>query len=174
METTTNGRTYRFGFKQQIKQKDYVNHVYKKLNNCCGSKPITNRKGLDFQFKTLTLPCFRFYGHQFYGKNHKKKVPRLIHRWLTPRVLAYWYMDDGYRHKNGCYLFTNCFEKEDVQRLCNAIQRNFKFDCGIRKKTIDGKDYWFLYISTKSFKEFSVIIKPYVVPLMKYKLYKKK
>lgn len=172
LETATNGRTYRFGFKQKLQQKPYVDYVYSKLNNLCGSQPIQNRT--DYQFKTLTLPCFRFYGHQFYDENNKKRVPKLIHRWLTPRALAHWYMDDGYKHNYGCYLYTNSFEKKDVQRLCEALQRNFNFDCGIRNKTINGNVQWFIYISSKSFKQFSFIIKPYVVPTMKYKLYNRK
>jgi hypothetical protein len=172
LETATKGRTYRFGFKQKIQQKDYVDYVYSKLNCLCKSKPIPNRT--DYQFKTLTLPCLRFYGHQFYGENNKKKIPKLIHRWLTPRVLAHWYMDDGYKHNYGCYLYTNCFEKQDVQRLCNSLQRNFNFDCGLRKKKINGENQWFIYISSQSFKDFSLTIEPYVVPTMKYKLYSRK
>ena len=48
------------------------------------------------------------------------------------------------------------------------IKQNFKFDCGIRKKRVNE---WVIYISSKSFKDFSLIIEPYVVPSMKYKLY---
>ena len=169
---TTNGRTYRFGFKQKIQQKPYVDLVYSRLQNLCGSQPIINNT--DYQFKTLTLPCFRFYGHQFYGKTNKKRVPKLIHRWLTPIVLAHWYQDDGYKHNYGCYLYTNCFEKKDVQRLCTALQRNFAFECGIRNKKINGNTQWFIYISSHSFEKFSNIIKPYIISTMEYKLYNRK
>lgn len=83
-------------------------------------------------------------------------------------------MDDGYKHNYGCYLYTNCFQQVEVQRLCNALKRNFSFNCGIRKKKINGKNQWYIYISSKSFKNFSNIIKPYVVPTMQYKLYNRK
>jgi LAGLIDADG DNA endonuclease family len=169
LETATNGRTYRFGFKQKYSQKDYVHSIYHIFDNLCGSPAIPN--GTDIQFKTLTLPCFRFYGHQFYGKNHVKKVPKLIHRWLTPRALAYWYMDDGYKHTSGCYLYTNGFEKADVQRLCIALQNRFQFDCGIRTKSVNGQSQWFIYITSKSFKSFCFIVQPYIISSMRYKLY---
>ena len=172
LETATNGRSYRFGFKQKLEQKLYVDFVYSKLKPLCGSQPIQNNT--DYQFKTLTLPCLRFYGHQFYGENNKKRVPKLIHRWLTPLALAHWYMDDGYKHNSGCYLYTNSFERLDVQRLCDALHRNFDFDCGIRKKKINGKNQWFIYISSQNFQQFSLLIEPYVVSTMKYKLYNRK
>lgn len=171
LETATDGRTYRFGFKQKLGQQAYVNFVYEFFKNCCGSPPIVNKT--DYQFKTLTLPCLRFYGQLFYGRAHKKKVPPQIHRWLTARALAHWYMDDGNKNRKGGYLFTNCFQKEDVQILCNALKHNFGLDyCWLRKrKSNNGKIEWFIYISAKSFKDFSTIIKPYVRPTMVYKLY---
>lgn len=164
LETTTHGATYRFGFKQKLVQQQYVDHVYNKLENLCGSYPINN--GTDSQFKTLTLSCLRFYGHQFYGHHHKKKVPKLIHRWLTPRVLAYWFMDDGYKDKQTILLCTDGFEKKDVQRLCQALKRNYQLDCWLRKN----RSNWRIYIASSTYDLFYCLVEPYILPSMMYKL----
>lgn len=168
IETATKGKTYRFGFKQRQNQKQYVNHIYAILENLCASRPIIN--GTCVQFKTKTLACLRFYGHQFYGLKHEKKIPRLIHRWLTPGVLAYWYMDDGYKDKHhGAFLCTDCFTKPDVQRLCDAIKIKFQLNCWLRRKH---KTSWRIYISSQNENTISFwsIIEPYVLSSMKYKL----
>ena len=169
LESSTGGQTYRFGFKQKLEQTSYVTHVWSALEPLCGSPPITNQE--DFQFKTLTLGVLRFYGHQFYAKDRKKKVPRLIHRWLTPRALAYWYMDDGYKDKkNACLLCTDSFEKKDVEKLCTALQRNFELTCWLRKKQVSRNSVWRIYISTDNVEKFLALIDPYIVESMRYKL----
>ncbi|GFY89626.1 endonuclease [Actinidia rufa] len=47
--------------------------------------------------------CFEF--NQFWPKGGQPVIPKLIHRWLSPRVLAYWYMFAGYRTSSGDIFF---------------------------------------------------------------------
>ena len=79
--------------------------MYEIFKCLCVSKPkirhrvyhtgnYKNKKRIMISFKTISLAQFLFYHHQFY-KDNIKKVPKLIHPWLTPISLAYWYMDDG-------------------------------------------------------------------------------
>lgn len=169
LESTTGGKTYRFGFKQKREQEDYVKHVWLVLQSLCQSDPIQN--GRCFQLKTLALGNLRFYGHQFYGKQNTKQVPKLIHRWLTPRALAYWYMDDGYKDKtNACLLCTDSFEKRDVQRLIDALYRNFKYKCHLRKKQLTHKCVWRIYIPSEYGSDFRQLVLPHMVESMIYKL----
>eukprot|EP01025_Chloroclados_australasicus_P069642 TRINITY_DN9853_c2_g1_i1.p1 TRINITY_DN9853_c2_g1~~TRINITY_DN9853_c2_g1_i1.p1 ORF type:complete len:226 (-),score=-9.94 TRINITY_DN9853_c2_g1_i1:114-791(-) len=169
LESSTKGQTYRYGFKQKLDQKPYVLHIWTMLQTLCGSAPIENNGCL--QFKTLTLGSLRFYAHQFY-ENKNKKVPQLIHRWLTPRALAYWYMDDGYKDKkNACLLCTDGFEKKDVLKLCYVLNQNFGLNCHLRKRKLKTQTIvWRIYISSSSGPLFRSLIQPYVVDSMVYKL----
>lgn len=186
LESSTKGKTYRYGFKQKLDQKTYVQHVWNSFQPLCGSIPIENNGCL--QFKTLTLGALRFYAHQFYPNQSKKRVPPLIHRWLTPRALAYWYMDDGYKDKtNGCLLCTDGFEKKDVEKLCTALKKNFDFNCNLRKvklhvqnlksttniqpePKVTPKFVWRIYIQSSSGLKFRTLVSPYIVESMIYKL----
>ena len=40
-------------------------------------------------FRTCTHNSFSFYANQFYNLDKKKKVPTLLHKWLTPLALAH-------------------------------------------------------------------------------------
>jgi hypothetical protein len=70
------------------------------------------------------------------GKQYKV-VPDFIHRLLTPRALAYWYMDDGSvkRNKDGkiisCVLNTQGFSYHDQKILAQALGSNFGFQVNI-------------------------------------------
>ena len=61
-----------------------------------------------------------------------KRVPENIHDLLTPRAVAYWFMDDGYckliKYKNRTYInytfSTQSFPLEDQKILVQALQFN--------------------------------------------------
>ena len=87
---------------QSESHKDYLFHLYDIVKNLTTSPPVRYEFGdlrkpgkryFRSSFSTTQQACFRFYGHQFYDGNNKK-VGRLIHKWLQPRSIAYWYMDD--------------------------------------------------------------------------------
>jgi len=88
-----------------------------------GSKPIRitnvdirpNRTTITYSWKfwTLSLSCFNIYREWFYDDNGVKFVPKHIGEHLSPLVLAYWFMDDGYRVSNGFYFCTESFTAVD-------------------------------------------------------------
>ena len=60
------------------------------------------------RFQTYSHPDFKFYYDLFYPahgalqyKGRKKRVPKNINELLTPRGLAYWFMDDGTSYRSG-------------------------------------------------------------------------
>ena len=53
-----------------------------------------------------------------------KYIPDIVYK-LNPLGLAIWYMDDGYRQHNCAYLCTECFSKEDLEKLQNMMSKNF-------------------------------------------------
>lgn len=71
--------------------------------------------------ETSSDVAFRFYAQQYCpGGTHR--VPRLVHRWLTPRGLAHWYAYGGRRCEatGGMILRGNRFSVPEVRALARA------------------------------------------------------
>src|SRR6202011_745695 len=99
----------------------------------------------------------------------RKHVPELVHHWLTPRGLSYWYMDDGSlksSQSKGVILNTHSFERQDVERLARCLLDQFGLQATPRRQP-DGVQ---LYVSGRSFEIFSAIVDPYLIEEMRYKL----
>lgn len=80
---------YAVKFEQAISNKEYINHLYTVFEPFVGQIPL-EYKNKFIWFRTYRHPCFKFYYDLFYsGVKSKKKVPQNIHRFLTPRSLAY-------------------------------------------------------------------------------------
>ena len=138
-------------------------------------------------FNSLYTSDFCFYGQSFYKKTltkvnskvkvvYKKRVPKNIHRFLTARALAYWYMDDGalkWKGKVNSFVFcTESFSKSDVLLLKSALERNFNLKLSLQRKSAAQplKDNFRLYVSTESSLVFKDLVRPYIHSSMLYKL----
>ena len=177
LQTESNGKTYRLRISQSEKHKDYVFHLYEIFKNLTASPPIsyvfTDSRNLGKQyrrwsFSTTQQACFRFYGQQFYGEG-KKKVPKLIHRWLTPRSIAYWYMDDGAQKWKGKSLAvrfcTDNFVYRDAKKLAQVLQDKYGLKVSLQKKKL----HWRIYISSYSYTTLKKYIFSYFIESMLYK-----
>lgn len=176
-------------FEQKLANKEYVNHLYEIFEPYVGTPPrvrnITGGGAKDRRsiwFRTYRHIDFKFYYDLFYRKTNqkngadlrKRRVPKLIHRFLTPRALAYWFMDDGSYYynksknsKNKVYYFnTQSFSYEDIKILKKALKLNFNFDTNIYKD----RRYYLLYIQPQSKDDFINVIKPFILETFDYKL----
>ena len=177
LQTESQGRTYRLRISQSSQHKEYLFHLYDKFKNLTDSPPV-QYKFVDarnpgntytrWSFSTTQQSCFRFYGQQFYdGKD--KKVPKLIHRWLTGTAIAYWYMDDGAQKWKGKSLAmrfcTDNFTKSDVQLLANVLKQKFQLKTSLQKQ----RDGWRIYISSYSYQIIKDLIFDDVELSMRYK-----
>ena len=101
--------------------------------------------------------------------NSKKIIPDTICELLkSPLSLAVWFMDDGYK-RNDCNAFrlgTDSFTLEEQKLLQNVLEKNFGIETKVHKK---GR-YWNIYIPERESKKFVRIIKPYIIPKLKYKI----
>jgi hypothetical protein len=149
METRKGKPVYGIKFGQSIKNEDYINHLYEIFKPYCGTPPAVRQINkaenamekvrYSISFRTFRHSSFIFYYNLFY--NPLKCVPKNIHKLLTERGLAYWFMDDGTFNKqiNGTktYLFsTQGFNKTDCNILANVLQTKFKLDCNLQKDKI--------------------------------------
>ena len=128
---------YNLKFEQTIRQEDYIWHLYEVFEPFVGTPPkVRNIKGGNAKdrqsiwFRTYRHDVFKFYYDFFYPidtqdlSRRKKKVPKMIHKVLTPRVLAYWFMDDGtYNQKSKAFFFnTQGFCYSDICILSKALK----------------------------------------------------
>ena len=133
LETRNGGRTYRLKVEQSHAHQAYVHHLYELFKEWVLTPPrrreVVSRghESENWVFQTVSHGAFRFYAQQFYADG-KKCVPKLIDHWLTPRGLAYWFMDDGSiksKASKGLIFNTQGFYRQEVERLCRVLQTLF-------------------------------------------------
>jgi len=105
--------------------------------------------------------------------NKKSISANLIKKYLTPRGLAYWFMDDGGKldyNKNsknkGVVLNTQSFEAKEVKAMSKELSEKFNLECEVRSNK--GKKV--IVIKSTSYSTFLALIDPYIIPEMRYKL----
>lgn len=172
MPKQKNNTNYNIKFEQSIKNEEYINHLYNIFKDWVGTEPkIREIKGglakerQSIWFRTYRHKNFKFYYNEFYFEG-KKRVPKLIHRYLTPNVLAYWFMDDGNKTKHGYVLNTQAFCLKDQKLLLNALS-NLNLDCSLHKD----KNFFKIYIKAESKLNFTLLIKPFILTCFFYKLH---
>jgi hypothetical protein len=170
LETQNNGRTYRIKLEYSVKQRKYAGHLYGLFEEWILTPPQEKHDGShnNIWFQTLSHSAFRYYAHQFYTKG-VKSVPVNVHRFLTARSIAYWFMDDGSmksRESKGVLLNTQCFGRNDVQRLIAVLRTRFDLEANERRQ----REGYQIYISGRSFERFKSLVGPHIHPSMLYKI----
>lgn len=155
-----------FEVNHTIKQKDYVDWKYEQFKMFVLTAPKA-RKGngsrIAYRFTTQSLPVFTEFYNRFYD-NKRKIIPSDLQ--LDPQALAIWFMDDGSKSRSSFYLNTQQFSLGDQQELIQMLEDQFNLIATLNKDKI----YYRIRINTESSKRFKEIIKPFVLPSMKYKL----
>lgn len=179
LQTQNGGKTYRLKFEWGEKSKVYLDHVYILFNEWTISEPHkkarVSPKGnevINWGFQTISHEAFNSLAQLFINKK-KIITTDLIKNHLTPRGLAYWFMDDGGKldyNKNsknkGVVLNTQSFEPKEVKIMTQQLSEKFNLDCEIRSNK--GKKV--IVIKSSSYPTFLSLIDPYVLPEMRYKL----
>ena len=102
-----------------------------------------------------------------------KVIPPLpfLEEYLTPRALAYWFMDDGSLKINASayYLCTDHFNLKELKVIHGYLKNRYGWELAYHKK---GKSYR-LYIPVRFSSSFRETIEKYVHPSMYYKLFRK-
>jgi hypothetical protein len=158
-------------FEQCLSKAEYVYNLYDHFKDWVRTEPkIRFIKGgqandrFSLWFRTYRHKSLNYYYNVFYV-NSKKKVPKFIYKLITPVSLAYWYMDDGTKWKNGYVLNTQAFELHDQKKLLNVLNKKFGLDVQIYR------DRKFYLIFIKNIEQFNYLVKPYIIDSMKYKLH---
>ena len=159
----------------QFKQ-SFIN-LYSLYKNYCGSEPLymykfdsrvnKNKTYYSIKFQTLSLPCFNMYRELFYNLEGKKVIPANIKELLTPKGLAYWFMDDGYKSKKGLYICTESFSLNEIKTLIIVLKDKFNIECSYHSVT----NGYRIYIFSTSALNFKELVKPYFIEDFYYKLH---
>lgn len=184
LETENNGKTYRLKIEHSIKQKEYVDWLYKQLKPLIGMLPKSRTREIflprakqkairTYSFSTYSLASLRFYGQQFYSDG-RKIVPKLINKIFRPVSLAIWYLDDGSykseQHKT-FIIHTNRYSKNDLKRLQEMFLR-LGIKTRLHKQKQEKGICWRIYVLSESAEIFRGIVEPIIrqIPSMMYKL----
>ena len=170
--------TYQVKFEQSIQRKEYIEYLYGIFEDFVGTPPkIRDIRGggakprQSIWFRTYSHSAFKFYDDIFYIRNkttnaRQKCVPAKIQQYLTPRALAFWFMDDG-TLSNQDYIFsTQSFVLSDQKRLQKALKKAFGLQINIHK---DGNKYR-LYVCRNSETRLRQLIGEFIHPKFKSKL----
>jgi hypothetical protein len=171
-----NGRYARLRLEHSDKQKSYLLWKYKELKSVITGSVMkvhgyhkVNRCFYDsFRVYTFSDEVIKYYWEKFYC-DAGKIIPTDIDKFLTkPLSLAVWFMDDGYKRNdcNALRLGTDSFNRQEQELLQNTLWKNFGLETKVHKK---GK-YWNIYIPERESKKFVSIVKPYIIPKLKYKI----
>ena len=115
--------------------------------------------------RTRATRALRLLRAEFYGAS--KAVPAWIADQLNPRMLAFWFMDDGYRRIRGggrrplAEIAAVGFTDDDRQVLLRGLRR-----LGLPAKASRGR----IYFDVAGTRTLSELIAPYVPESMRYKL----
>ncbi|XP_057527379.1 pentatricopeptide repeat-containing protein At2g15820, chloroplastic [Amaranthus tricolor] len=136
-------------------------HIYNKFHEWVqhsdGSSDDTEFKFIPSKFLTVAHTCFGFYADQFWA-NGRQTIPKLIHRWLSPRVLAYWFMHGGYTTPTGDIVLKVKGSKSEAERVFKAL-KSYSLDFRIKQK---GKVFWLGFIGSHCY-SFRKLIEPYLL-----------
>ena len=153
-------------FEQSVHQKEYLFWKHQELSSI-SYKNISRVRRFDKRYNHENI-SYRFWLRQyfitwrkfFYSRN-KKIVPKDIR--LTPLSLAVWYMDDGCFSDNKCIIATDGFSQEDISFLRKLLLEKFNLKSSVKNKSK-------LLIKKESIEPFFLLIRPYIIPSMLYKI----
>lgn len=151
----------------------YFEHKCKIFKNLIG-KPCTKdrydkRTGKwyhRYTVKFLTNPLYTKIKEQLYPSNIKTITKEWLDK-VTPRGIAYWFMDDGC---NSGTIATNSFSLKECQLIVKWFKEKWNIECTLHKQVNNEHEQYLIYIKSSSRSTFYDLVIPYIIPSMSYKL----
>ena len=148
-----------------IKQREYVEWKYNELKDIVSTKPhrrFGNAGRIAYRFTTKSLPQLTEIYRKFYFAG-KKIIPNNLT--IHHLSLAIWFMDDGCKSYRAIYLNTQKFSTVEQTKLLSLLRQQFDIKATLNKD----KKYYRLRIAVSSVGKFIEIIRPYLLPMFRYK-----
>lgn len=170
-----NGSNVRLKIDHGGNQKDYVFWLYEEFKSVA-LKPYKllfqdKRNGqtyIHWRFATYSLPILNSWKELFYIEKRKVINSQIIEQ-ITPLSLAVWYMDDGFRRTDcrGLYLCTSGYSMEEQYLLQECLSRKFDIQTSLHFAAKNVR----IYISSSQVNKFCNIVRSFILPSFKYKLF---
>ena len=173
MSLDLNWKNVRPVISQGGKQEEYFDHKCEIFKNLIGK--ITKKKYYDkrtnkeyskYSVKFLTNPIYTKLREELYPNNLKTVTLQWLDK-ITPRGLAFWFMDDG---TNAGTIATNCFTKSECELIIHWLQTKWGIKSTLQKSTNNGNLQYLIYIKKCSRPIFYNLTYPYFIPSMLYKI----
>ncbi|CAM8999105.1 unnamed protein product [Rhodiola kirilowii] len=113
------------------------------------------------RFYSIVHSFFGFYVDQFWP-NDRPAIPKLIDRWLSPCVLAYWFIYGGHRTPSGDILLKVKGDPDGVLKIIQALKAK-SLECKIKRK---GRVFWIGFLGSNSTR-FWKLVEPYILEVIK-------
>jgi len=166
-------RNARISFTQSFRVNFYYFwFVFSNLSHYCSSLPYLDKAKINgkihfsMRFFTRQYPCLSALW-ALWVTDGVSVIPSDIFNLLTPTAVGRWFMCDGNRGSGGgLYLCTDDYTVIDVVRLINVLLVRYNIPSDLR--FINGKPR--IYIKKKDVIRVRLIVEPFIIPSMKYKL----
>ena len=131
------------GYSMQLTSKDreYINHLYNVYKPWTTAKIYDKKKGKKNKAGEDAIPNWAFITtvqkelvpfktwRDTFTKPTRKILPPDIENLMTPRVIAYWFMDDGGSKKSNpraCVFNTDSFSGNETEMLLSILNEKYK------------------------------------------------
>jgi len=130
--------------------------------------PKTRKRYRYWRYQSQSTPYLGKLRRIFYPQG-KKKIPKDLNRYLSPRTLAVWYMDDGYfcQRDKSSYLYLGKVTQREAEIVSQTISDLFSLSNKILDKKRKG---YVIYFSPRITRRLKKLIKKYMIPQFDYKL----
>lgn len=170
---STTSKLYRVQINHGGEQEAYFDHKCKIFKNLLGKVNKTPRYDKRTQ-KWYNRYAVRLLAHPKFNELHDlmyiNGVKTVTKEWLdkvTPRGLAFWFMDDG---TNSGELATNSFSLEECKLIIKWFDEKWGIKCSLHTQHKDTNPQYLVYILSKSRPTFYELVRPYFIDSMLYKL----
>ncbi|MEK7601481.1 MAG: hypothetical protein AAB480_03055 [Patescibacteria group bacterium] len=165
-------KNYVFSKMHSIKQKEYIDWVYEKLQPFVRKLPRPYEPTQSIRLRTISHSALTVLMSVFY-RDGKKVLPSEIDEIIADQLaLAVWFMDDGNIVRSegkvkGYHLNTQSFDLAEHRRLIQAFEKSHGIHVNIEK---NNRYYRLAIFRRESREKFRSLIHAHVLPSMQYKL----
>jgi len=161
----------RVSFSQCEKQIEWLNIKYNSLVGIekYDIKDAYNKSHKQYRFDTSPSAWATELRNLIYIDNRKTINKELFIKYLSPLMLATWFMDDGCLTGSNARIATHGFEFNEVEWIVNVLN-NYGLECYLYNAKLHGKEYPELRFTVKGSNSLFEIIGKYIPTSMRYKI----